>query len=187
MPPGRVLLPGGTESPCRKQVLEAEMESRAKALGHPVHPMLIVFPLGLFVTGVVFDLAYLINNNTVFAEVGFWDITAGLAGAVVAALFGLVDWTAIPTGTRAKRIGLWHGLANSVVSLLFLISWLYRLGQDDHRLSTPWFILEVIAIALGGVAGWLGGELVDRLGVGVDPNAGVDAPSSLHRPTTARG
>jgi uncharacterized membrane protein len=149
--------------------------------------MLVVFPLGLLVTATVFDLAYLINNNTVFAQVGFWDITAGLAGAVVAAVPGLVDWLAIPAGTRAKKIGRWHGIGNGVVVVLFLASWLHRLGEDNHTVTAGWFVLEVVAVALGGMTGWLGGELVDRLGVGVQPDANLDAPNSLTSRPAATG
>jgi uncharacterized membrane protein len=157
------------------------MKSRVRALGHPVHPMLVVFPLGLFITAVIFDLVQLISGNDTFGQVGYWDIAAGLIGVVLAAATGLTDWTAIPAGTRAKRIGLLHGAANAVVAVLFLISWLVRMDNADHVAGAGPFILEVIAIAIGGVAAWLGGELVDRLGIGVDDDASPDASSSLGR------
>lgn len=145
--------------------------------------MLIVFPLGLFVTATIFDLIRLISGNGTFGQVGYWDIVAGLIGAVLAAATGLADWTAIPAGTRAKRIGLLHGSANAVVVVLFLISWLVRMNNVDHVAGAGPFILQVIAIAVGGVAGWMGGELVDRLGIGVDDGANPDASSSLgHMP-----
>lgn len=162
------------------------MNARVKALGHPVHPMLIVFPLGLFVAAVIFDLVELITGTATFGQVGFWNILVGMIGAVVAAATGLADWTAIPPGTRAKRIGLWHGATNAVVLVLFLISWLVRLDNTDHVAGVGPFVLEVVALALGGVAGWMGGELVDRLGIGVDEHANPDAPSSLRgRPARA--
>ncbi|HET6261102.1 MAG TPA: DUF2231 domain-containing protein, partial [Chloroflexia bacterium] len=65
------------------------MESRVKLLGHPIHPMLIVFPLGLLAMAVVFDIVYMITGDAVFAQVAFWDIAAGIVGGLVAALFGL--------------------------------------------------------------------------------------------------
>jgi uncharacterized membrane protein len=155
------------------------MKTRVRALGHPVHPMLIVFPLGLFVTAVVFDLVQLISDDNTFGQVGYWNIAAGLIGAVFAAVTGLVDWTAIPAGTRAKRVGRLHAGGNTVVLLLFLISWLVRMNNTDHVAGGGVFTLEVIALLVSGVAAWLGGELVDRLGIGVDDNANPDAPSSL--------
>jgi uncharacterized membrane protein len=102
-----------------------------------------------------------------------------MIGAVIAAVTGLADWTAIPSGTRAKRLGLWHGAINATVLLLFLISWLVRSNNADHVAGVGPFALEVVALGLGGAAAWMGGELVDRLGIGVDEDAHPDAPSSL--------
>src|SRR5687768_4148516 len=102
------------------------MESRAKVLGHPVHPMLIVLPLGLFIAAVVFDALYLWRGSPTFAAVGYWNITGGIVGGLLAAGFGLIDWWAIPAGTRAKRIGLLHGGANVVVVLAFALVWVVR-------------------------------------------------------------
>jgi uncharacterized membrane protein len=143
--------------------------------------MLIVFPLGLFVTATIFDLIALAGGNAVFGQVGFWDIAAGMIGAVLAAATGLLDWTSVPAGTRAKRIGMLHGGANAIVLVLFFISWLIRLDNTDHGISAGTFVLQVIAVAVGGVAAWLGGELVERLGIGVHREARPDAPSSLAR------
>jgi len=155
------------------------MRSRARALGHPIHPMLVVFPLGLFVTATVFDLVELLSGDQTFGQVGYWNIAAGIIGAVLAAVTGLIDWTAVPAGTRAKRLGLLHAAANTVVLLLFLTSWLARMDNTEHVAGGGWFAVEVVAVAIGGVAAWMGGELVDRLGIGVDENAHPDAPSSL--------
>jgi len=91
------------------------MESKVKALGHPVHPMLIVFPLGLLATAVIFDILELITGNGDFSIAAAYAIAAGVIGGLVAAVFGLLDWLAIPTGTRARRLGLWHGGGNVVV------------------------------------------------------------------------
>jgi uncharacterized membrane protein len=162
------------------------MESRAKLLGHPVHPMLIVLPLGLFIGAVVFDALYLWRGNVAFATVGYWNIAAGIVGGLLAAVFGLIDWLAIPTGSRAKRIGLLHGASNVVVVLAFSVVWWMRTKGTDVAPSGGLFGIELGGLVLGSVAGWLGGELVDRLGVGVDDGANVDAPSSLSgRPARA--
>jgi uncharacterized membrane protein len=163
------------------------MESRAKFLGHPVHPMLIVFPLGLFIAAVVFDALYLWRGSPTFATVAYWNIAGGILGGLLAAVFGLIDWLAIPAGTRAKRIGLLHGGSNVVVVLIFAFVWLARGDVLDTAPTTTLFLLEIVALGLGSVGGWLGGELVDRLGVGVDDGAHVDAPSSLSgRPARQR-
>jgi uncharacterized membrane protein len=155
------------------------MKTRVRVLGHPLHQSLVVFPLGLFVTGTIFDLIHLASDNGTFAEVGFWMISAGIIGAVLAALTGLADFTSVPSGTRAKRVGRVHGALNSVLLVLFAISWLIRVNNTNHAPGAGTFTLEVIAVAIGGASAWLGGELVDRLGIGVQEGANPDAPSSL--------
>ena len=162
------------------------MEARAKLFGHPIHQMLIVFPLGLLATAVVFDVIRLVSGNGYWSEIAYWMIAAGVIGGLVAAPFGTIDWTKIPAGTRAKRIGLLHGVGNVVVVGLFAISWLLR--RDDPRApETLALALSFVGVALALVTGWMGGELVDRLAVGVDDGAHVDAPSSLSgRPATMR-
>jgi uncharacterized membrane protein len=155
------------------------MESKVKLLGHPVHPILIVFPLGLLIMALIFDVLYFVTDNEAFATVAYWDIAAGVIGGLLAAVFGLIDWLNIPSGTRAKSVGMWHGLGNVVVVALFAVSWWLRSGDATHTPSTTAFILALLGIGIGAVTGWLGGELVERLGVGVDRGAHLDAPSSL--------
>jgi len=162
------------------------MDSRAKFLGHPIHQMLIVFPLGLLATAVIFDVIFLISDNPTTAVVAYWMIVAGIIGGLAAAPFGWIDWFAIPRGTRAKSVGLWHGAGNVIVLLLFVGSWFLRrdLPESPEALA---FLLSFGGAVLALVTGWLGGELVDRLGIGVDDGAHVDAPSSLSgRPAGSR-
>lgn len=161
------------------------MESRAKLLGHAIHPMLIPFPLGLLATAVVFDIVYLATDRTGFAVAAGYMIAAGIIGGLLAAPFGWIDWFKIPAGTRAKGIGLVHGLGNIVVVVLFAVSWLIRVNNGWD--PTVWaLVCSFAAVVLAVATAWMGGELVERLGVGVDEGAGVDAPSSLsHRRAAA--
>ena len=154
------------------------MESRAKVFGHPVHPILIVFPLGLLATSVIFDVIYLVTDYAHMSDVAYWLIIAGILGGGVAAPFGLLDWLAIPAGTRAKRIGAWHGLGNVGVLLLFALSW-YQRANVAGPPELFAYVCAFLGAGLALLSGWLGGELVDRLGVGVDAGAHLDAPSSL--------
>jgi uncharacterized membrane protein len=156
------------------------MESRAKILGHPVHPMLINFPLGLLPTAVAFDIVHLSTQSPRWNDLAFWMMVAGVIGAVLAAVFGLVDWLAIPARTRAKRIGTVHGLGNLVVVALFATS-IYLRYETAETPSPVALICSFVGLALALITAWLGGELVDRLGVGVDDGANVNAPSSLGR------
>jgi uncharacterized membrane protein len=165
------------------------MEAKARLFGHPIHQALIVFPLGVLATAVIFDVIHLVTGGAHWVEVSFWMICAGVIAGLVAAPFGIIDWLGIPGGTRAKRVGLLHGAGNVIVVLLFTASWIMR--RDNP--TAPNVLGFVLSFAGGGLAlitGWLGGELVSRLGIGVSEGANVNAPSSLSgRPAreTARG
>jgi uncharacterized membrane protein len=154
------------------------MESHVKLLGHPLHQMLVMFPVGLLAMAVVFDVIAIGAGQAYWSEIAYWMIAAGVVTALLAAPFGLIDWLAIPRGTRAKRIGAVHGIGNLIVVLLFAGSWLLR-DPTARPPAAPELTLSFLGAVLLLMTGWLGGELVDRLSVGVDDNAHVDAPSSL--------
>jgi uncharacterized membrane protein len=154
------------------------MESKVKLLGHPLHQMLIVFPLGLLATAVVFDAIHLLTDNPTMATVSYWMIVAGILSGLLAAAPGTVDWLAIPGGTRAKRVGMVHGLGNVLVILLFIGSWLRRRDLPEQP-ETAALVLSFAGAGISLITAWLGGELVDRLSVGVDDGAHLNAPSSL--------
>ena len=157
------------------------MESKAKMFGHAIHPILIVYPLGLLSTAVIFDIIYLVTANPRWATISFWMIAAGIVGGLLAAVFGFIDYLNIPTRTRAKRIGMVHGLTNVGVMVLFALSlWL----RSDLPEAPPTVALALSFIGVGAamLGGWLGGELVERLGVGVAEGANLNAPNSLTQP-----
>src|SRR5215218_5422930 len=161
------------------------METRIKVLGHPVHPMLVVLPLGLFTIAVISDLIYLFADKADFAVVAYWNIALGVIGGLAAAVFGLIDWLAIPVGTRAKAIGMWHGATNVVMVTLFTVSWLLRAdAPGDPGIAA--IVLSFVAVGLASLGGFLGGELVVRLGVGVAEGAHLNAPSSLSERAVGR-
>lgn len=154
------------------------MESKSKFLGHPLHPILVVVPLGMLSASLFFDLRAKLRKNPDDAKVSRALIGGGVLSGVVAALPGLWDYLHIPSGTRAKAIGTAHGAGNIVMLLLFALSWKLR-RPNETQPSTRAVALSVLAATLSGLTGWLGGELVYRLGVGVDKNAHLDADSSL--------
>lgn len=154
------------------------MESRAKLFGHPIHQMLIVFPLGVLAMAFIFDLAAVIAGSQQLFAASYYMIAAGIISGLAAAIFGLIDFLAIPKGTRARRIGTLHGSGNVVVLALFAVSWWLRRDSPVDPGLVP-VIISAVAAGIATITGWLGGELVDRLGVGVDDGAHLDAPSSL--------
>lgn len=154
------------------------MESRVKLLGHPIHPMLIPFPIASFTLAAIFDAVYFMTGNSDWARASFLLIPAGLIGGALAIVFGLIDFFAIPKRTRAKRIATYHAVGNVAMMMLFLLSFVTRLIEP----AAPPLLaggLAWVGAGLGTITGWLGGELVDRLAVGVDDGAHIDAPSSL--------
>jgi uncharacterized membrane protein len=119
-----------------------------------------------------------VKQSQTLGMTSFHMIAAGVVSGLVAAVFGFIDWLAIPSNTRAKSVGAWHAVGNVVVVLLFAVSWWLRRG-DPTSPPTMALVLALVGAGLALVTGWLGGELVDRLGVGVDDGAHLDAPSSL--------
>lgn len=158
---------------------ESDMESRTKLLGHPIHPILVVYPLALLSTAVVFDIGYIVTNNQDLATFSYWALAAGIVGGLAAAVFGFVDWLGIPSGTRARRVGMLHGAGNVVVVLAFALSFFARINEPAYLPNLAPLLFGVIGAMIALVTAWLGGELVYRLRVGVDDGAHLDASSSL--------
>jgi uncharacterized membrane protein len=123
--------------------------------------MLIVLPLGLLTGAIVFDIVHLLTGGEQWPTVSYWLIPVGVLTGLAAAVFGIADWTKIPTATRGKRIGALHGFGNAVVVLLFAGSWLLR-GSSSSEPGALALALSFAGGALALVTGSLGGELVDR-------------------------
>jgi uncharacterized membrane protein len=140
--------------------------------GHPFHPILVTVPIGAWVASLVFDLASRLGGQPdVFAAGSRWLVGLGVVGALAAAMFGLLDLFAIPTGTRAFRTGLLHMTLNLVVVALFATSFLLRGGKGQDGVAVGLIALSVVALALLAVSGWLGGQLAYRYGVRVADEA----------------
>ncbi len=143
--------------------------SRVSGLyGHPVHPILVTIPIGAWTSSIVFDLtATLGDRPEAFATGSAWLIGIGLVGALAAAVFGAIDLSTIARGTRAFATGLTHMAINVVVVLLYAVNLGVRRSQGYDDVSTTALILSVVALALVGASGWLGGKLSYRYGVRV--------------------
>jgi uncharacterized membrane protein len=147
------------------------MESRAKLLGHPVHQMLVTFPIGAFGFSVASDALHTYRGERRFSDAATQALDFGLISAALAVPFGALDWFAIPQRTRAKRIGLWHGVGNTAVVGLLGASRLLR-ARGHVPSAAKW--LSGAGFLLAGVTAWLGGELVDRHGIGVQDEYSAD-------------
>jgi uncharacterized membrane protein len=142
--------------------------------GHPFHPILVTIPIGAWVASLVFDVVSRAGDDAAtFAEGAYWLVGIGIVGALAAAIFGFLDLLAIPTGTRAFRTALLHMALNLAVVALFAIGFALRRGLLDEPDGTPLGLLglSIVALALLGASGWLGGMLTYRYGVRVVDDA----------------
>jgi uncharacterized membrane protein len=160
------------------------MESRYRLFGHSVHQIVVPFAVGLLGAAAVFDGIALVGGLPAMAQVAYWLISGGLVIGAIAAPFGFLDWMNTPDGSRAESLGRLHGTGNTVVLLLFWGSWMMR-REDPAGAPAMAAVLSFSAVALMLLTAWMGGELVNRLGMGVSPGAGPNASSSLHGPARA--
>jgi len=143
------------------------MASRASIAGHPIHPMLVPFPIGLFIFSFVCDLIFIWGSgNAVWSTVALYTMGGGIIGALLAAVFGLIDLLSLAP-SKAKTIGIWHMVVNLTVVAIFVVSFVLRMGgASQARLP---ILLSLIGVALLAVSGWLGGEMVFVHGVAAAP------------------
>ncbi|HEV7334168.1 MAG TPA: DUF2231 domain-containing protein [Flavisolibacter sp.] len=144
------------------------MKSRASLKSHPIHPMLIGFPISFFMGAFVFDLLSYILQQESLATTGYHLVIAGIIGAVLAAVPGIIDFLyTVPPKSSAKKRAAKHGLLNVTNLLLFIAIFFLRKYESIDLL---WIvILEGIGVGLLSTAGWLGGTLVYRNQIGVNP------------------
>ncbi len=136
--------------------------------GHPFHPVLVTVPIGAWVASLIFDIASRVTEEPgVFAEGAYWLIGIGVVGALAAAVFGLLDLLTIPRGTRAFTTGLTHMALNLTVVALFVVDFAVRRAQGYESVGNVPLLLSVVALALLGVSGWLGGKLAYHYGIRV--------------------
>lgn len=147
------------------------MASPASIGGHPVHPMLIPFPMGLWVFSLVADLIYLWRGNPVWRNfIAFYSLLAGTIGAAVAAVPGFIDWLSLKQ-SEVVKIANWHARLNVIALLIFAASFYLRTASGGNLVSHSYTIpvtLSFLGLILITISGWLGGEMVFRHGVAVE-------------------
>jgi uncharacterized membrane protein len=141
------------------------MASPASIKKHPMHPMLIALPIGLWVFALFCDLLGTAGKNGNWNTVALYCVAGGIIGAVIAAVPGLIDYFSI-RDAATKRIATFHMLANSGALILFSINLWCRFALPAGSFMP--LILSVVGVTGIGVGGWLGGELVYIKGMAVD-------------------
>ena len=143
----------------------------ARIARHPFHPMLVSFPIALFVVAFLCDITRIVTGTTSpYWTLAYYSIGGGLVGALLAALPGFVDYLSL-VRPAVRRIALWHMITNSSVVILFLFNFYLRRPSGQAAAGGGKVLLlalSSVGVVLLGIAGWLGGELVYIHGVGVD-------------------
>jgi uncharacterized membrane protein len=155
--------------------------SPASIGGHPVHPMIIPFPIALWVFSLVADVIFLWRGNPIWRDyIAFYTLLGGIIGAAVAAVPGLIDWLSLKD-REVVKIANWHARLNVIALLIFAASFYLRTTSGAAMVSGSYTIpvaLSVLGVVLITISGWLGGEMVFKHGVAVkrpsgDPTTGA--------------
>jgi uncharacterized membrane protein len=147
------------------------MASKASLAGHPIHPMLIPFPLALWTTSFVADVIWVFWRAPSLLLISKFLLAAGCLGALAAAIPGIIDWAAIKN-SKVKKIANWHARLNIIALIVFATSLYLRMKVGaplvNYGLRIP-FLLSLLGVILISISGWLGGKLSFEYGVGVAP------------------
>jgi uncharacterized membrane protein len=157
------------------------MKSKAALGNHPIHPMLVPIPIGAFFIALVGDVMFTINPDESFwYDLSFTCLAIGIAFALLAAIFGAVDYFGVRMTSRAFRTATWHAAINLTVVALYTVSYFLRRGGAAAT-ETRWPVamgLAVLGFGLLGISGWLGGKLAYEHRIGV-----VERPADASRPS----
>jgi uncharacterized membrane protein len=143
------------------------MGSAASVYKHPIHPMIIPFPIALWIFSLVCDVIFKMGwGGAAWSDLALYTMIGGFCGAVIAAVPGYIDYRSITSDPESSRIALWHMVVNLSIVVIFGVNIWLRVGAlatDDLP-----FALSLLGVGMLGVSGWLGGELVYVRGLAVE-------------------
>jgi uncharacterized membrane protein len=157
-------------------------KSTASIAGHPVHPMLVPFPIAFFVATFVCDLVYWQTTSAAWATAAVWLLGAGLVMAAFAAIVGLIDVVG-DQRIRALNDVWWHAGGNVIVVLIELYSFYARYTEGAAATAPKGLVISLVAVGILLFTGWKGGEMVYRYRVGVLDTSESRTPASTETPT----
>jgi uncharacterized membrane protein len=162
-PQGDVVHPAPNRPDAR---LAGPAPSKAAIAGHPIHPMLIPFPVALLSLLPVTDIVYAVTESMFWASVSYYLLWGGLISAGLAAIFGLIDFIGVPRA-RSVRAGWAHMMLNVAIVLLSVVNLFLRWDNTTDLVLPSGLIVSLVAAGLLMASGWYGGELSYRYKVGV--------------------
>jgi uncharacterized membrane protein len=138
------------------------MSTRASIAGHPIHPMVVTLPIGLWIFSMICDFGFIFSGDSRWAMVAYFTLGGGILGALLAAVPGLIDLLGL-NDPRAQRVGIYHMILNlAIVAIQAANFWLRTLDEVAGVLPRGMSIVAVLALI---ASGWLGGHLVHVFGV----------------------
>jgi uncharacterized membrane protein len=161
--------------------VEELVDTRLRISGHPIQPVLMTFPVGLFVCAVVFDVGRLVGAPAVVGEVGYWTAVAGLVGTALTMVAGLIDLWDVPAGPIRRDVVTFNAV-NGAMAGIFLIVCLMRAGSGHPLASVPMVVTECVALGVGVFGIWLGARLMRRFGTMAGDRAGPRGRRLVARP-----
>ena len=143
------------------------MRSKVHIKSHPLHPILVGFPIAFFISTLLFDAVGVWRNNESFLQTAYYLHSLAIISAIVAAIPGLIDYLkVVPPRSSAKKRAGQHAVLNSAALIIFIGAWVEKNSHDPGITILVFF--EFLAVGLMGFGGWLGGTLVHRNQIGVD-------------------
>lgn len=147
--------------------------SKAAVKGHPIHPMLVAFPIVFFLSALFCDVAYLVADRDVWATAALWLVGAGVVGGIAAAVPGLIDFVSLDQ-VRGSPTAIKHGAGNFAIVVLELVSFFIRLPDPQDGVVPVGIAISIIAAAGLTFTGWLGGQLSYKFMIGANPDMDED-------------
>ncbi|RKN48623.1 DUF2231 domain-containing protein [Micromonospora endolithica] len=141
------------------------MQSRLRVQGHPIQPMLVTFPFGLFVSAALFDLTDVLGGPAFLGEVGYWTSVAALVAAALTTVAGMVDLWDSP-GDATRRTAVTFNLVNAAMAGLFLVACLIRADAPQRGATGVLLAVELVALAVGALGVGLGARLMREFEAG---------------------
>lgn len=152
--------------------MRTPVNSKAALFGHPIHPMLVTFPIAFLIGALATDLAWSGTRDPFWAEMSKWLLLAGIVMGVLAALAGFTDYVS-RAEVRSHIAAHFHFAGNAVALVLAIVNLVLR-WNDPAAAVLPWgLVLSAVTTGLLGLTGWLGGELAYRFGIGQMTEVGV--------------
>jgi uncharacterized membrane protein len=150
------------------------MQSRAAIAGHPLHPIFVTIPIGLWSFAPVCDIIYLLGwGDASWKAAAFYCVGGGILGAVPAIITGLIDYGIIHDA-KAAAIAKFHLILNLVTTVLLIVSFVLRYREFPQNFSLIPVVIGIVGAGALGISGWLGGELVSRFGISVHHHPGTE-------------